>query len=143
MTDFDPAAFEDNLIADMRANGGKVTSGPLAGQPLLVMTSTGARSGEPRRAILTFTRDGDDYVVAGSKAGAPTDPAWLQNLKANPTVTIEAEGRTVQADARVTSGADRDRLWEKHVAALPAFAEYPEKSGRVIPMVRLTPRNGK
>jgi len=140
MTDWDPAAFENDLIADMRAHGGKVTTGPLAGNPLLVMTSTGAKSGKSRRAILTFTRDGADYVVAGSKGGAPTDPLWLLNLKANPNVTIEAEGRTFEATASVASGPDRDRLWERHVEAVPAFGEYPKKSGRVIPMVRLRPR---
>lgn len=139
MTDWDPAAFEDNLIADMRAHDGKVTTGPLAGNPLMVMTSKGAKSGKPRRAILTFTRDGADYVVAGSKGGAPNDPAWLHNVQANPKVTVEAENRMFDATASVTSGADRDRLWERHVAALPAFAEYPAKSGRVIPMVRLKP----
>lgn len=139
MTDSDPATFEDNLIADMRAHGGKVTNGPLAGNPLLVMTSKGAKSGKRRRAILTFTRDGTDYVVAGSKGGAPTDPAWLHNVQADPKVTVEAENRTFDATASVTSDADRDRLWEKHVAALPHFAAYPAQSGRVIPMVRLKP----
>ena len=139
MTDPDPAAFENDLIADMRANGGVVTAGPLAGHPLLIMTSRGAKTGQPRRAILTFTRDGVDYVVAASKGGAPTDPAWLRNLQADPVVTVEAEARTFQARASITDEADRDRLWGHHVEALPQFAEYPEKSGRVIPMVRLTP----
>jgi deazaflavin-dependent oxidoreductase (nitroreductase family) len=133
------ANWEDQLIADMRAHGGAVTGGPLAGHPLLVMTSTGAKSGEPRRAILTFSRDGDDYVIAGSAAGAPTDPAWLANVAANPEVTVEAEGRTFKAAASVAAGADRDRLWDGHVAVNPHFAAYPEQSGRVIPMVRLTP----
>lgn len=133
------ANWEDQLIADMRAHGGAVTGGPLAGHPLLVMTSTGAKSGEPRRAILTFSRDGDDYVIAGSAAGAPTDPAWLANVAANPEVTVEAEGRTFKATASVAAGADRDRLWDGHVAVNPHFAAYPEQSGRVIPMVRLTP----
>ncbi len=139
MTDWDPAAFERGLIADMRANDGAVTTGPLADHPLLVMTSTGARTGAPRRAILTFTRSGPDYVVAGTKSGAPTDPAWLTNLRAHADVTIEAEGQTFQATAVIVDAADRDQLWERHVAALPHFAEYPEQSGRVIPMVRLTP----
>jgi deazaflavin-dependent oxidoreductase (nitroreductase family) len=139
MADRDPAAFENNLIADMRAHGGAVTTGPLAGHPLLVMTAKGAKSGEPRRSILTFTRDGADYVVAGSASGAPTDPAWLRNVQVHPDVTVEAEGRTFEATASVAGRADRDRLWDQHVAALPHFAAYPEQSGRVIPMVRLTP----
>ena len=134
--------WEENLIADMRANGGMVTMGPLAGRPLLVMTSTGSVSGEPRRAIVNFTRDGGDYVIAGSAAGRPTDPAWIHNVQANPDVVVEVEGRTFEAIATVAEGADRDRLWDKHVEALPQFAGYPEQSGRVIPMVRLTPKEG-
>jgi deazaflavin-dependent oxidoreductase (nitroreductase family) len=138
MTD-DASTFEDQLIADWREHGGTVTSGPLAGHPLLLMTSTGAKTGDVRRAILTFSRDGDAYVVAGTAGGAPTEPAWRHNVAANPDVTIEAEGRTFQARASVADGADRDRLWDQHVTALPHFAAYPEQTGRVIPMVRLTP----
>jgi deazaflavin-dependent oxidoreductase (nitroreductase family) len=140
MTDQDPESFENALIADMRAHDGRVTTGPMAGHPLLVMTSKGAKSGESRRAILTFSRDGDAYVVAGSASGSPTDPAWLHNVEADPGVAVEAEGRTFDAIASVAEGADRDRLWDRHVAALPHFAAYPEQSGRTIPMVRLTPK---
>jgi deazaflavin-dependent oxidoreductase (nitroreductase family) len=139
MTDDAAAKWEDDLIADMRAHDGAVTSGPLAGHPLLIMTSTGARTGASRRAILTFSRDGDDYVVAGSAGGAPTNPSWLPNVAANPDVEVEAEGRTFRAKATVAEGADRDRLWDGHVAMNPHFAAYPEQTGRVIPMVRLTP----
>jgi deazaflavin-dependent oxidoreductase (nitroreductase family) len=140
MTDFDPAAFENALIDDMRAHGGAVTTGPLAGHPLLIMTSKGATTGEPRRAILTFSRDGDDYVVAGSASGAPTDPDWVHNVEVNPDVSLEAEDRRFEATATVVDGAERDRLWQQHVEALPHFAEYPKTAGRVIPVVRLTPR---
>lgn len=143
MTDWDPEAFENALIADMRANGGRVTSGPLAGHPLLVMTSTGARTGQTRRAVLTFSRDGGDYVVAGTASGAPTDPDWVANVQANPGVEIEAEDRTFGATASVAEGAERDRLWAQHVEALPWFADYPEAVGRVIPMVRLTPSDDR
>ncbi len=142
MTEWDPKTFEDNMIADMRASGGKVTSGPMAGKPLLVMISTGSVSGEPRRAIVNFTRDGDDYIIAGSAAGRPTDPAWIHNVQVNPEVSVEAEGRTFEATAKVEEGPEHDRLWDQHVAALPQFADYPEQSGRVIPMVRLTPKAG-
>ena len=139
MTDSDASAFEDQLIADMRAHGGAVTTGPLAGHPLLIMTSKGAKTGEPRRAILTFHRDGDDYVVAGSAGGSPHDPSWLPNVRANPDVTVEAEDRTFDARATEVEGPERDRLWDDHVAALPWFADYPRQAGRVIPIVRLTP----
>lgn len=139
MPDWDPKEFEDAVIEDMRTHGGAVTTGPLAGDPLLLMTSTGARTGEPRRALLTFSRDGDAFVVAGTAGGSPTEPSWLHNLRANPDVTVEAENRVFGAKASRADGADRDRLWEKHVVALPKFAPYPEQSGRVIPMVRLAP----
>ncbi len=140
MADRDPTSFEDGLIADMRAHGGAVTQGPLAGHPLLVIMARGARSGEPRRAILTFSRDSGDYVVAGTAGGSPTVPGWVHNVRVNPDVEIEAEDRTFTATGSVLeSGAERDRLWQQHVERLPWFAEYPEKSGRLIPMVRLTP----
>jgi deazaflavin-dependent oxidoreductase (nitroreductase family) len=140
MADWDPAAFTKALIADMRAHGGDVTQGPMAGRTLLVLTTTGAKTGGPRMAVVTYTRDGDAYVVAASKSGMPDNPAWFANLVANPTVTIEAEGKTTQAKAVVAEGADRDTLWDRHVQAHPQFGDYPGKTGgRVIPMIRLTP----
>jgi deazaflavin-dependent oxidoreductase (nitroreductase family) len=140
MADWDPAAFTKALVADMREHGGKVTQGPMAGRTLLVLTTTGAKTGQSRTAILTYTREGDAYVVAASKSGMPDHPAWFANLVANPTVTIEAEGRTIAAKAVVAEGADRDELWDRHVETYPGFGDYPEKTGgRVIPMIRLTP----
>jgi deazaflavin-dependent oxidoreductase (nitroreductase family) len=140
MPDWDPEAFENNMIADMRAHGGKVTQGPLAGHPLLVMTMTGAKSGQPRRAILTYTRNNGDYIVAASKGGSPNDPVWLSNLRANPNVTIEVDTRTYPAIARIVDEVEQGPLWAAHVAQLPHFAEYPKKASRVIPVVRLTPQ---
>ncbi len=140
MPNWDPEAFENNMIADMRAHGGQVTQGPLAGHPLLVLTMTGARSGQPRRAILTYTRDNGDYIVAASAGGSPKDPVWLNNLRANPNVTIEAHTKTSSATARIVGDAEQGPLWAAHVAELPHFAEYPKKAGRLIPIVRLTPQ---
>jgi deazaflavin-dependent oxidoreductase (nitroreductase family) len=142
MTETDAEAWEAALLADMRAHDGAVTQGPLAGHPLLVMTSIGAKSGAARRAILTFSRDGRDYVVAGTAGGAPTDPGWIHNVTANPEVTLERGGEPFPATAGLIRGDERDRLWEAHVRALPWFAEYPAQTGRTIPMVRLTPRDG-
>lgn len=136
MPDFDPAAFTQGLIADLRANG-EVTSGPMAGRPLLILTTTGAKSGQTREAVLTYTRDGDRLCIAGSKSGAPTNPDWYHNLLVNPIVQVEAGGESFKARATVQDGAEHDRLWDNHVAARPEFAEYPEKSGRVIPMITL------
>jgi deazaflavin-dependent oxidoreductase (nitroreductase family) len=138
MADPDPNAFENALIADMRAHGGAVTTGPMAGETLLLMTSTGARSGSPRRAILNYSRDGDAYVVAGTAGGSPTDPAWVSNVGANPNVEVEVGNETHAATAQIADETDQARLWAQHIAAIPRFAAYPEQTGRVIPMVRLT-----
>jgi deazaflavin-dependent oxidoreductase (nitroreductase family) len=135
---WDPEAFQRALIEDMRANRGKVTSGPMAGKDLMILTTTGAKSGKPRTAIVTYSRDGDAYVIAGSMGGAPTDPHWFGNIRVNPDVTAEAEGAVFKARTAVAQGADRDRLWERHVARWPEFGEYPKKTDRVIPMARLT-----
>ena len=137
----DAAAWEAALIEDMRAHDGEVTQGPLAGHPLLILTSTGAKSGEPRRAILTYSQDGADYIVAGTASGSPTTPGWVHNVGAQPSVQVEAGGRSFGATATVIEGSpERDRLWAQHVARLPWFADYPEQSGRVIPMVRIRER---
>jgi deazaflavin-dependent oxidoreductase (nitroreductase family) len=136
--DDESQSFEDALIADMRANHGVVTTGPLAGHPLLVLTSTGARTGQRRRAILTRSRDGDAYVIAGTDDGAPRPPAWLANVRANPAVEVETDDQRFPARAEVLlEGPERDRLWAQHVAALPHFAPYPAIAGRIIPIVRL------
>jgi deazaflavin-dependent oxidoreductase (nitroreductase family) len=133
------STFEEDLIADLRANGGTVSQGPLAGQQLLILATEGAKSGEARRAILTISRDGEDYIVAGTAGGSAKPPAWLFNVQEHPDVTIEARNDTFQARAQaIIDGPERDRLWEQHVAALPHFAGYPEQTGRIIPMVRLT-----
>jgi deazaflavin-dependent oxidoreductase (nitroreductase family) len=125
------------LISLLRANHGEVPEGPMAGRPLLILTTKGAKSGEAREAVLTFTRDDGRYVVAASAGGAPTDPSWYRNVIANPAVQIEAKGETFNATASVTQGSEHDRLWDHHVEERPEFADYPEKSGRTIPVVTL------
>jgi len=134
----DANAWEEALLADLRAHGGRPSSGPLAGQPLLVLYTKGAKSGKQRRSILTYSRDGGDFIVTGSKGGAPTHPAWFLNLQAEPNVTVEIGNETFPATAIVETGAERDRLWAQHVRELPNFGEYPAKTeGRVIPTIRL------
>lgn len=126
------------LIEDIRAHGGQVTQGPMAGEPMLIMTSLGAKSGEPRIAVLNYHRDGTRLVVAATKGGAPTHPAWYHNLVAHPEVTIELDGRAHRAHATaIVDGPEHDRLWAGHVRTLPKFAEYILRTSRVIPMVVL------
>lgn len=137
----DAKAWEEGLIADFRANGGRPSEGPLAGHPLMLLFSTGARSGEKRRSILTYSRDGDDYVVAGTAGGGPKTPAWIANVAADPDVSIEVANETFDAIAAIAEGAERDRLWDQHVEQLPWFGAYPAKvTNRVIRVVRLTRR---
>jgi deazaflavin-dependent oxidoreductase (nitroreductase family) len=132
-------AFEDQVIADMREHGGEISSGPMAGTRLLVLTTIGSRTGERRRALLFFSKDGADYVIAGTASGSTRDPAWLHNLEANPTPSVEVDGRQFEASATIAEGAERDRLWQEHLDAQPQLAAHAEQAGRTIPMVRLTP----
>jgi deazaflavin-dependent oxidoreductase (nitroreductase family) len=140
MTTNDPRAdyeaFTRGLIADVRTNG-RPTSGPFAGRPVLILTTTGARTGEPRVAPLVFSRDGDRLVIMASKSGSPENPAWYANLVANPVVTVETGGEVFEARATEVHGAERERLWAAHVAEHPGFAEYPAMTTRVIPVIVL------
>jgi deazaflavin-dependent oxidoreductase (nitroreductase family) len=129
--------FTRMLIDDMRSHGGRVTTGPMAGRPLMILTTKGAKSGIERTAIVTYTRDGDRYVIAASKSGAPTNPAWFHNLVKNSEVAVEAGGETFKARANVTTGEERDRLWDQHAAERPEFRDYPKKTDRVIPIIVL------
>jgi len=134
--------WEDQLITDIRAHGGRPSAGPLAGHPLMLMYSTGAKSGERRRSILTYSRDGDDFIVAGTNGGnADRHPAWLTNVEAQPNVTLEIGDQTVEATAQPVDEPERTRLWDNHVAQLPWFGAYPEKiTGRTIPVIRIHPK---
>ncbi|HEY7527096.1 MAG TPA: nitroreductase/quinone reductase family protein [Candidatus Limnocylindria bacterium] len=132
----DYEAFTRNMKQDIRDHG-RPTSGPMAGRPLMILTTTGARTGQLREALVTFTRDGERYVIAASKSGAPTNPQWYHNLLAHPVVTVETEGERFQARATVTGGEERNRLWEQHAEQRPEFREYPKKTDRVIPVITL------
>ena len=129
--------FTRNLKAELRANDGVVTSGPMAGRPLMILTTTGAKSGEPREAVITYTREGDKYVIAASKSAAPTNPQWYHNLLANPEATVEAGGEKFQARATEVTGAERDRLYDQHAEERPEFKDYPSQTTRVIPVFTL------
>ena len=132
------AAATRALIEEHRANRGRILSGPFKDRPVLLLHTVGAKSGEPRIAPLVFSRDGDRYVVIASKGGAPTNPAWYANTVANPDVTVEAEGDTFKARAHVEAeGPERDRLFNAHKAQHPNFADYEQKTTRVIPAVSL------
>ena len=130
--------FNDDVIAEFRANDG-VVGGPFEGFDLLLLHTTGAKSGLPRIAPLVYLRDGDRYVVIASKGGAPDHPSWYHNAVANPRVTIEVGTAELPGTASVATGADRDRLYALAAERYPFFAEYERKTTRTIPVVTITP----
>ena len=128
--------FNRSVIEEFRANDGKV-AGPFEGAPLLLLTPTGAKTGNLHTSPVVFLRDGDRLLVFGSKAGAPTHPAWYHNLVANPTVTVELPGERFDARAVVLEGEERDRMFDRQKAKMPGFADYERKTSRRIPVVAL------
>ena len=138
MTDSEPDAWTRTMIADLRANGGTPSSGPLAGRPLAIMTSKGAKSGQDRTAIVTYHRDGDAFVIAATKGGADEHPAWYHNLVAHPDATFEIGTDVIPVIAREATGEERQRLYDEHARRYPEFAAYPSKTSRVIPVFVLT-----
>src|ERR1700694_5772177 len=108
--------FNRTLIADMRANGGRASSGPFKGRDVLVLHTKGAKSGLPRETPLAYFPENGHYLVIASKGGAPTNPAWYHNLATNPKVTVEVNGETIPATARVTAGDERDWPFANAVA---------------------------
>lgn len=133
MSDFNAA-----IIDEFRANGGKV-GGQFAGAPMLLLHTTGARSGTERVNPLVYQPDGENLVIFASKGGAPTHPDWYHNLATHPDVTVEVGDRTVPMRARVAEGAERERLWERQKKVMPGFADYEANTSRVIPVVVLEP----
>ncbi len=128
--------FNRKLIEEFRANGGKV-SGMFAGAPLLLLTTTGARTGQSRVAPLAYSTDNGRFVVIASKGGAPTHPDWFHNLRANPQVTVEAGTEAFPARATVVEGAERQRLFDQMAAQMPGFAEYQRNTTRKLPVIVL------
>ena len=125
--------YNQAVIETFRANGGKV-DGP---NRLLLLTTTGAKSGQPYTIPVAYSTDGGHLVVLASKGGAPTNPDWYHNLLANPIVTVELGTEQFQAKATVTQGAERERLFAQHAALMPGFAEYQHKTTRQIPVIML------
>ncbi len=125
------------MITDFRAHGGQITQGPLAGSNLLLLTTTGAKTGQTRTSPIGYTRDDDRYVIVGSNSGNPSNSAWWYNLKTNPVATVEVGEETFQVRATTTEGAERRRLLDAHIAAIPIFARYESMVTREIPVVAL------
>jgi len=128
--------FNSGIIEEFRANGGKV-GGPFEGAPLLLLTSTGARSGAIRVNPVMYLDDGKRLYVFATKAGAPTNPDWYHNLLAHPQVTVEVGEERLDVTASVLTGAERDEIYQRQAALYPGFAEYQANTTRTIPVIAL------
>ena len=128
-----PSNYNQQVIEQFRASGGK-PGGP---NQLILLTTTGAKSGQPRISPVAYSTDGDRLVIVASKGGAPTNPDWFANLVKNPIVTVEQGAETFQARATVVEGEERDRLYARHAELMPGFADYVTKTTRVIPVIVL------
>ena len=132
--------FNASIITEFRANAGKV-GGPFEGATLLLLHSTGAKSGDERVQPLMYSARDNGYVIFASAAGAPKHPAWYHNLLAHPEASIEVGTESVDVVARVTEGDERSSIWEPWKSAVPQFAEYEQKTDREIPVIVLEPRS--
>ena len=125
--------YNRTVIAEFRANDGEV-GGQLAGLPVVILTTTGAKSGQPREVPLVYDRDGDRLVVIGSKGGAPTDPDWCHNLRAHPRVTVDLASETFRGRAVEVTGKERERLFRAMAAWAPNVGEYQRRNDRRFPV---------
>ncbi|MDG6926366.1 MAG: nitroreductase family deazaflavin-dependent oxidoreductase [Nitrososphaerota archaeon] len=129
--------FNEQTINEFRKNHGKV-GGYFEGSPLLLLHTKGKRSGKTHVVPIMYLKDGDRYLVFGSKAGADTHPDWFHNLKTHPDVTVEIGDETVPMHAEEIKGHERDALYRRQATLYPGFAEYERKTKRVIPVIALT-----
>ncbi|MDO8432623.1 MAG: nitroreductase family deazaflavin-dependent oxidoreductase [Candidatus Binatus sp.] len=125
--------FNRKIIEEFRANAGKV-GGMFANAPMILITTTGAKSGQARTTPLVYSKDGDRYVIIASMAGAPNNPDWYHNLKTHPTATVEIGAEKFKVKAGIATGDDRERLYNQQAALLPMFNDYRKKTTRQIPV---------
>jgi deazaflavin-dependent oxidoreductase (nitroreductase family) len=136
MSEFDD--WNKKIIEEFRANEGRV-GGPFEGAPMILIHHVGAKSGTERVAPLVyFPQDDGTLVIIASKGGAPTNPDWYHNLKANPKIDVEVGTETFPVLAEELTGAERDEVFARSAAERPGFGEYQQKTTRVIPVFRLT-----
>ncbi len=128
--------WNKGVIEEFRANAGKV-GGPMEGRPLLLLHHRGAKTGQERVNPVVYLTEGEDFVIFASKGGHPTNPDWYQNLVVNPDATIEVGTETPSVRARVPKRDERDRYWTEIKERIAGFAEYEDKTDRVIPAVVL------
>jgi deazaflavin-dependent oxidoreductase (nitroreductase family) len=135
MTSDEMNGWNQQIIAEFRANGGKVES--FGDAPMVILHSTGAKSGVERENPLVALVEGDDMYLFASKAGAPSNPDWYHNLKANPKAEVEYGTDRFAVEAVEITGTERDEVYARQVAAQPGFGDYEKATTRVIPVFKL------
>ncbi len=140
-SDFSDQPTYNAATADEFRSGNGQVSGDFAGRPLLLLTTTGAKTGLPRVTPLIYTTDGASYVVTAADGGSERHPGWYHNILADPTVTIEVGEHVYEGTATEPLGDERDRLYAERIVATPRFAEYQAKTDRQIPIILLTPKS--
>jgi len=128
--------WNTKIIEEFRANAGNV-GGQFAGAPVLLLTTTGAKTGRRHTTPTMYLPDSERLMVFASKGGAPTNPDWYHNLVAHPRVTVEVGAETYDAEAVVLTGEERDQLYARQAQLYPGFAEYQAKTKRTIPVIAL------
>jgi deazaflavin-dependent oxidoreductase (nitroreductase family) len=131
------AELNQGVIREFRANHGRV-GGAMEGMPILILTMTGAKTGRTLIRPLCYSRDGERLVIIASYGGAPHNPPWYHNLLANPEVTVEVGTEKFKARAAVTSGTERQHLFDAQARLMPFFNDYQKKTQRQIPVLTLT-----
>ncbi len=129
--------FGDEHVRKYRETGGEVGHIWREGSTILLLTTTGRTSGEPRTTPLIYAQDGDRYVIVASKGGAPKHPGWYENLAKDPNVELQVMDDVFPARARTAEGEERDRLWRKANEVWPHYDEYQTRTDREIPVVVL------
>lgn len=128
--------FNERNIAEFRRRGGTL-GGPFEGAPVLLLTTTGAKSGLPRTSPMMYLPEGERIIVFASNEGKDNHPSWYHNLRANPTATVEVGTETFTATAHEISGPEHDRLYAIQAGRYPGFAKYQEGTDRIIPVLEL------
>ncbi len=133
----EPNEFNKKIIDEFHANAG-VVGAPFAGMKMILITTKGAKTGQVTTTPLVYSKDGERLVIIASMGGAPKSPAWYHNLVANPEIEVEVGTEKFTVVASEAKGAERDSLFAKQAAVMPAFADYEKKTTRKIPLMLLT-----
>jgi deazaflavin-dependent oxidoreductase (nitroreductase family) len=137
LSDQEWTAINADRVAEFRRNGGSFSGPGLAGQPALLLTTIGRRTGQERVQPLVYQPNGDQIIIFATKGGNRRPPAWYLNLLVTPRATVEVGTEVYEVEATVLTGVDRDRVWNRQKELVPGFAQYEEISGREIPVVAL------